>query len=234
MVHVRSNPIKGEFSKGIKFDYDLSEFEKNVNQFMIEAQSRTKEILVNVAPDFSSNAAKYTPPNMGKGSIEKKYYTRPILLLTKLIAGGYDGLTANAEDREQLKKKMKFKVLYTKSGIKKGTAFAYTKTMAQAKKAAKIINRGLSRVMWGKDLQSIGSNVPASLQRLIRKCPGLSNLNFNKVSIRSENDETSVVVENDVKNVERYAKIAEKYGYKKVSSSIMREMKKIAEKKVNV
>ena len=61
------------------------------------------------------------------------------------------GYYGTKEDAEQLRKyKMKFKVLNTKKGTPKGTAFAYTKTIGQAKKAAKIANRGLSRVMWRK------------------------------------------------------------------------------------
>ena len=234
MASSSSNSLKSQFSKGIKFTYDLSEFEKKVNEFMTETQSKTKDILVAVAPDFSNYAAKYTPPSIGKNSIDKKFYTRPILVLSKLLAGEYQDQTPTEEDRKQIKNKMKFKVLYTKNGIKKGTAFAYTKSISQAKKAAKIANRGISRVMWGKNLSTINANVPASLQRLIRKSPSISKHDFNKVSLKVENDETSVEVVNSVKNVQRYAKMAEKHGYKKVSSSIMRELKKIADKKVEV
>ena len=234
MASSSPKPLKSEFYKGIKFTYDLSEFEKKVNEFMTETQGKTKDILVTVAPDFSNYAAKYTPPNIGKNSIEKKFYTRPILSLSKLLAGEYEGQVITAEDREQIKNKMKFKVLYTKSGIKKGTAFAYTKSISQAKKAAKIANRGISRVMWGKNLSTINAKVPSSLQRLIRKSPNISRNDFNKVSLKAENDETSVIVVNNIRNVERYAKMAERQGYKKVSSSIMRELKKIAEKKVEV
>lgn len=234
MASSSSNSLKSQFSKGIKFTYDLSEFEKKVNEFMTETQSKTKDILVAVAPDFSNYAAKYTPPSIGKNSIDKKFYTRPILVLSKLLAGEYQDQTPTEEDRKQIKNKMKFKVLYTKNGIKKGTAFAYTKSISQAKKAAKIANRGISRVMWGKNLESISATVPSSLQRLIRKSPSISKYNFNKVSLKAENDETSVLVVNNIKNVERYAKMAERQGYKKVSSSIMRELKRIAEKKVEV
>lgn len=221
--------IRSKFTKGIKFDYDMSEFEKNVNKFIKDAQDKTTDILINVAPDFANYAAKYTPPCVGKNSIEKKYYTRPILSLIKLVAGEYEDQTATDEDRKQLKNKMKFKVLYTKAGMKKGTVFAYTKTISQAKKAAKIVNRGISRVMWGKELSKIRADVPSSLQRLIKKSPNINRYDYNKVNITKENDETSVNITNSVKHIERYAKIAEKYGYKKVSSALMRELKKIAE-----
>ncbi len=137
MASSGSSPIKNQFSRGIKFNYDLNEFEKKVNEFMTETQGKTKDILVTVAPDFSNYAAKYTPPDIGKNSIEKKFYTRPILVLSKLLAGEYPDHEPTAEDEEQIKHHMKFKVLYTKTGMKKGTAFAYTKTIAQAKKSGK-------------------------------------------------------------------------------------------------
>ena len=132
------------------------------------------------------------------------------------------------EDYDQYRKKMKYKVLYTKSGIKKGTAFAYTKTKAQAKKAAKIETRGLSRVMWGKNLTSIGATVPNSILKILSKSTRLNSLNFNTVKLASANDEQSVEVTNSVTAIERYAKKAELAGYRKVSNSLMREMKQIA------
>ena len=142
---------------------------------------------------------------------------------------GYKG---TRYDAEQLNKyKMRFKVLYTKKGVKSDTAFAYTKTLAQAKKASKIANRGLSRVMWGKDLDSIGAKIPNSILRLIRKSPNLEKLNYNKVRMFTQKDETSVEIENSVTKIESYAGIAERMGYKKVASSLNRQLKKIADEK---
>lgn len=218
----------------IKFDYDLSEFEKNVDRFIKDVQNESVEILRTVTPEFVTQAAKYTPPNIGKSSIEKKFYTRPILVLSKLIAGEYQGLTASNIDIGQYKKKMKFKILYTKSGVRKGTAFAYTKTLAQAKKASKIANRGISRVMWGKSIDMIGAKIPASIQRLINKSPNISKYNYNSASLSQKDDKTSVEIKNKVKGIERYSGEAEKRGYKKVVNSITRELKKIAQRKVEL
>lgn len=226
--------LKNNTSRKIKFDYDLSDFEKNVQRFIDDVQNETVDILRKVTPDFVSQAAKYTPPNIGKNSIEKKYYTRPILVLSKLIAGEYNGITPSNIDIGQYKKKMKFKVLYTKSGVKKGTAFAYCKTISQAKKAAKIVNRGISRVMWGKNLETQGIKPPVSIQRLINRSPNISRYNYNSISLVKQADETGIEIINKVKGIERYSKEAERQGYKKVFNSITRELKKIAQREVEL
>lgn len=223
-----AKPLKSSFSKSVRFDYDMSEFEANAKKVIADIQSETKDILIRVSTDFADGAAKATPPSIGKASIEKKYWTRPILVLGLLIRNKYPNYKPVKEDYDQYRKKMKYKVLYTKSGIKKGTAFAYTKTKAQAKKAAKIETRGLSRVMWGKNLTSIGATVPNSILKILSKSTRLNSLNFNTVKLASANDEQSVEVTNSVTAIERYAKKAELAGYRKVSNSLMREMKQIA------
>lgn len=167
----------------------MSEFEANAKKVIADIQSETKDILIRVSTDFADGAAKATPPSIGKASIEKKYWTRPILVLGLLIRNKYPNYKPVKEDYDQYRKKMKYKVLYTKSGIKKGTAFAYTKTKAQAKKAAKIETRGLSRVMWGKNLTSIGATVPNSILKILSKSTRLNSLNFNTVKLTSDKDE---------------------------------------------
>lgn len=225
-----SPPIKNGTTKSVKFTYNMEEFEKNVNKFIDDAKVKSRQILVKITPDFVQAAMKYTPPDMGHSVIKKERYMRPILNLIKLVRGEYDGYLPTQEDAHELRyNKMKYKVLYTKQGIKKGTAFAYTKKIGQAKKAAKIANRGISRVMWGKDLGAIGAKTPVSLERLIMKSPNINKHNFNEISINQIGDETSVEITNKVAQIERYAKIAEKRGYKKAISSLMRELKKIAD-----
>ena len=74
-------------NKTVKVDWDQSEFEKKAEQFLKEVPEAMKEILIETAPEFSKAAAKYTPPSMGKGSIQKKYFERPVLVLARLING---------------------------------------------------------------------------------------------------------------------------------------------------
>lgn len=225
-----AKPLRSKFSKSIRFDYDMSDFEKNVKMVQNDIKVESKDILIRVSTDFADGAAKATPPSIGKASIEKKYWTRPILSLALLVRNKYPKHKAVPEDYVQFRKKMKYKVLYTKSGVKKGTAFAYTKTKAQARKAAKIETRGLSRVMWGKNLPSIGAKVPNSILKILAKSTKLNSLDFNTVKLSSSSDEQSVEITNKVTAIERYAKKAELAGYRKVSNSLMREMKQIAKR----
>lgn len=234
MIKANISP-KTAISKSIKFKYNMDEFEKNAEKFIDEALRSGRKILVDTAPEFVKAAVKYTPPDIGKGVIDKKRYDRPILDLLKLLRGEYHGLHGTTEDANQFRNhKMKFKVMYTKAGVKKDTAFAYTKTIGQAKKAARIANRGISRVMWGKDLGAIGAQKPVSLQSLLRKSPNIDKHNFNDVTIKTANDSNILEIINRVTQIERYAQIAERMGYKKITSAIFRELKKMADKQVEL
>ena len=217
-------------AKSVKFTYNMDDFNKNVNNYIKNAQQRSKQIVIKVTPEFVKGAVKYTPPDMGHNTIDKKRYNRPILNLIKLVRGEYDGYSPTKEDAHELRyNKMRYKVLYTKAGIKQGTAFAYTKTISAAKKAARIANRGISRIMWGKNIESIGMPIPPSVQRLIAKSPNTQKHNLNRFNLTQFGDETSMEIVNDVAQIERYAQIAERQGYKKVKSAINRELRKMAD-----
>jgi hypothetical protein len=87
-----------------------------------------------------------------------------------------------------LRKGFLFKVVYNKAGVKKGTAFAYCKKLSQTKKFAKITTRGLSRVMWGKNLNSIGAKVPTVITSILKRSKDVARVNLNKVELRSNKD----------------------------------------------
>jgi hypothetical protein len=196
-----------------------------------EVPDKLKDILIKCAPEFSKAAAKYTPPSMGKNSIEKKYYSRPYIVLIRLIRGGYKGMKATDEDVRQFKAGMIYKVLNTKSGVPKGTALAYCKRKSDLRRLTKIETRGLSRVMWGTDLPVIGEQIPPSISRLLRKSPQLNRVDLNKIDFDEKSTEVTLNIENKVAKIESYAKIAENQGYKKIMSAIMRELKKLVDKK---
>lgn len=79
----------------------------------------------------------------------------------------------------------------------------------------------------GKDLDQIGADIPSTIQRLIRKSPKTNNLSLNEVNVVNNAEETTLEIENEIRGVERYAKIAEKQGYKKIMNKILRELKNI-------
>lgn len=82
-----AKPIIKSGTRRIKVDWDQTEFEKNAEKFINDIPAEISDILVDCAPLFSNAAARYTPPSMGKNSIEKKYYERKVYLLPKLIRG---------------------------------------------------------------------------------------------------------------------------------------------------
>lgn len=84
--------VKPKSTKSIKLTYDMSEFIDKAKKLARKIHDKNKEILVNVAPDFSAGALKYTPPNIGKNGIEKRLYERPIFNIIKLLRGEYHRL----------------------------------------------------------------------------------------------------------------------------------------------
>lgn len=119
---------------------------------------------------FSQVAAKYSPPNIGKANIDNKYYYRPIYKLEDLAKGLVRTergrrVHATREDFAALRAGMKFKVVNTKYGTKKGTAYAYTKGITEAKRVSRIQNRGLTKYSWGSILQTFTTNNLRTLSR---------------------------------------------------------------------
>ena len=226
--------LKNNSSRSIKFNWSTEEFEKNLEELQKEIKADTKNILIRNAPKFVEAAAKYTPPSLGKNTIDKAKYFRPILVLSRLVNGGYSQYKPTQEDINQLRKKMVYKVLNTKSGVKKGTAYAYCKTKGQAKKLSKIRTRGLARIMWGKNLEKIGAKTPNSILRLIRKSPDVNTMNYSKQSIINSSDETSLTFENSAKFIERIADLGKRQGERKIMNAILRDLKKMADKKTSV
>ena len=222
--------LKNNSTKKIKTEWDQTEFDKNAKKLIEKIPVEISDILVKTAPIFVSTAARWTPPSMGKSTIEKKFYERPYLILARLVKGGYAKMKPTKEDVEQYKRKMVYKVLDTRKGKPKGTAYAYCKTKGELKRLLKIETRGLARVMWGTDLESIGAQIPSSILRLIKKAQKLKHLNFNEINISSEEDETTLNVINSAKNIDSIASMAKAQGFKKIMNAIMKELKKLVDK----
>lgn len=202
-------------------------FDKAVEENVALVKASTKQILINSSTQFSAGAATYTPPSMKKAVIEKKHWTRPVAYIPALIKEN----KATQQDIEMLRKGFPFKVVYTKAGVKKGTAFAYCKKLSQTKKFAKITTRGLSRVMWGKDLNQIGSKVPTVISSIIKKSKDVTRVDLNDVNLKATNEDVyEVEIINNVAKIERYATIALNKGYERAQRAINKELKKIAEK----
>lgn len=217
--------------KSVSFNIQTKDFNKAVDDNVVLIKGSTKDILINSSTQFSAGAATYTPPSMKKAVIEKKYWTRPVAYIPTLASRN----RATPEDIEMLRKGFLFKVVYNKSGVKKGTAFAYCKKLSQTKKFAKITTRGLSRVMWGKDLNQIGAKVPTVITSILKRSKDVAKYDLNEVKLVAQQKDIYVVnIVNNVANIQRYAKIALNQGYLRAQKAINKELKKIAEKDKNL
>lgn len=184
---------------------DTTEYDKNAQELLAQLGEFATDALRRAASAFAHSAAKYTPPDISQDKIKKERYYRPIFNLKELIDSG----KAIQLDIWQYKKGKRWKVI----DDKQHKVLAYTSSQSEAKKIAKIETRGLLKVMWGKEMPDIGGNVPAALQRLIGKSPQLRPLPYNRVTLESENGETSVEIENKGTGIERAAPMAESHGY---------------------
>lgn len=212
-----------KYSKSsIKFDYDMTDVVEKFDILQQKYNMASRSAMLEVIPEMIKAVAKYTPPCIGKQSIQKKYYFRPIIQLKKSY-----GKKIVAQDIEQIKKGMRFKVLNTKSEVKKGTVFAYCKTLAQAKKASKIKNRGISRVMWGQSLHDLGINVPNTILRLRNKSKDMTHakLSSSELQVKNNGNILDYTFVNNVENIDRYSKLSMNYGLKKLRSLYSRKMK---------
>lgn len=158
-------------------------------------------VAIGMAIRFAEAAARFTPPNIGKATIDEKYYSRPIYSLTDLAKGLVRTprgrrVHATKEDYEALRNGFKYKVVNTKYRLPrelKNKAVAYTKGINEAKRIAKIERRGLSKYSWGGMLNNVKQNLNAQIatgekrpevftvsklpnifQRLARKSPAIT------------------------------------------------------------
>lgn len=191
---------------------------------------------------FAETAAKYTPPNMGQAKIDQKYYSRPIYKLDDLAKGLIRTdrgrrVYATREDFAALRAGYKFKVVNSKYGLPrelKNVAVAYTKGINEAKRAARIQNRGLSKYSWGANLNNIkedlqnriaanpagkvhqtfvANRLPPIFQRLAKKSPNITRYTWGSYYphfIPNDKDiqQFKIRIVNRLAKIEAYGNIA--------------------------
>ena len=218
----------------VRMKYDMKDFEEKARKLMDDINLEAQDIVKKSAVVFANAAAKWTPPRSGNSpslTIPKEKYERPFVVLSALIAGQYQGLTATDIDKAQYRNGMKFKIYNTrKNKQERAPAYAYCRTKGELKKLRRIAHRGLAKVMWGKSLDTIGINVPIGIQRLINKSPALEGLSYSDTTFEAEGDKTSVTIKNSASDIEKYAKSAEKYGYDKAMLELKHRLTALAKK----
>lgn len=209
-------------------------------------------IYIGMCMRFSQTAARYTPPNIGKAYIDPKYYSRPIIKLDDLARGLVRTergrrLYATREDLAALRAGFKFKVVNTKYRLArelKNVAVGYTKGINEAKRMARIENRGLSKYSWGSMLNNTKEDIidevnkgasfkdmivfrakilPPIFGRLARKSPNITKYNWGIYDAKFEPNVKSpnkmvVTVRNRLTEIQRYGLLAINRGIKAAMS----------------
>lgn len=150
-----------------KVDIDLM---KNIFKQSMNFGMYTEYVARMMIRKFAEVAARFSPPNIGKANIDAKYYMRPIYKLEDLAKGLVrtergKRLYATKEDFAALRRGMKFKVMNTKHGVKRGTVYAYAKGINEAKRLARIQNRGLTKYSWGSVITTFNMQAIKSINK---------------------------------------------------------------------
>lgn len=195
-------------------------------------------VLIGMSMKFAETAARYTPPQIGKAYIDKRFYYRPIQDLTLLSKGGYPPYHATKADYKALRDGYKFRVLNTKVGHKKNEVYAYCKGINEAKRLSRIANRGLSRYSWGAAINNTKQDIenkqaqgempwnwniyrattlPPIFQRLASQSPSIKKYQWGSYDWYNDKNGTNKIiwtVRNRLTQIQRYGQLAIRQGLK--------------------
>ena len=224
----------------------------NSNQVFIDVaeffRKMTVPIVQSLVRTFAVEASKYTPPGnktkkLGSAYIAKEYYYRPyynMIDMSKGLVKSSKGtpIYPTKEDYEAIRKGFKFKVINTKHGVKRGTVYAYTKGINEAKRVARIQNRGLAKYSWSgiisnfsdvKTEEGLGfynAEFPPTFKRLAKESPNITNYTWASVSTDATNIKSgrmSFLITNTLTDIERYGQIAIRRG----TSALLKQWNKM-------
>lgn len=203
-----------------------------LNDIALFFKKMTVPIVQSLVRTFAVEASKYTPPGsktkrLGSAYIGKEYYSRPIQQFKLLHQGAYKGFHMTKKDYQMWRQGYKFRVLNTKYGVKKGTVYAYTKGINEAKRVARIQNRGLSKYSWSgiitnfSGIRTEGGNgfynaeLPPAFKRLAKESPNITKYTWSSIYTDAsdiKNGRMSFLITNTLTDIERYGQIAIRRG----------------------
>lgn len=189
--------------------------------------------LKSITRTFLYTASKYTPPNMGKNSIDEKYYSCQIIPIGEAAKNPYMGIVLYKEDWAMYKQGYDFKVIYNKWREPK-KVLGYAKGIRNAKKLARIKNRGLAKYSWGTLMNNFtgpafeaartyspytsdnreglyATSLPKSFDFLAKKSPSIKQWQWGTIRSRAidmQNGIFSVEGQNNLTDSFAYCKIA--------------------------
>ena len=96
---------------------DFSELRRNLESYKVELRANSREILGIGLVNFVQWAALYTPPDMGKKTIEPENYNRFVLYLAREVRR--EGNRDRARDIEMLRAGFRFKMYKKIPGVRR-------------------------------------------------------------------------------------------------------------------
>lgn len=169
-------------------------------------------------------------PNAGSHSMlagnRNRLLYRPIVNLKLLCAGKINGFNVNIEDIDALKNGYVYKVV--KSNDKNQKAFAYTRTLGEAKQAAYIRTRGLLRYAWGANMEAAGMKIPRSLKSLVKENPYLTEYrSMNQVFLDDTQNGSQITIINSAPVKKSYKEAIGNIVYKYFNRTLDKQIKNI-------
>lgn len=232
-----------------------SDLPEKTKEYQQEIRQKMPGILAKMAVTYGAKALEYAPPGMtnkkagtsGK-KIAKKFYERNWIYLPDEVKKPNNKLSKF--DLQMMNKKYFYRLESARelSGAssksrqvkrRKGTVyFYYFKTLRPLKHWIKIQNRGLLKVMFGLNLESIKQAIPGAIKSLLNKSKNLAKLvSLNRFTQTQNGLESGLKIENlaftdlcsqNLQNIVN--KNAEKYAEK----TAKKELKKIADEEKNL
>lgn len=213
--------------KNVKLD--MTKFKAAYNKYMKEVDADKEKILYGAAKQFSQYASLYAPPNLGKKTLDEKYYKRKLFYLPTEIKNNEN--RSKQKDLEMLKQGFLFKILKKIPLSKKFDVLYFKKKTGKVKKLLKIANRGLLRASFGSNIEVLGESIPTNIRRLLTKSKNIKNLkNFNKFLFQNKDHSSSLTIENDVIDAQpsaNFAEISVRQGDKQAAKYIKRKVNEI-------
>ena len=203
---------------------------KNGAKYEKELKGSLKKIVQKSIIAYSTKAAEYLPPELGKKTIAQKWYKRNPEYLPVTVKQGKNKF--KNQDIEALRNGYRYRLIFKKDGKQYPKYFT---TLRKAKSHSRIFNKGLFRfAMGGALMQKFSENIPF-FKRLLTKSKNLANLtHLNGVQDNCKGQEIGYTVSADVRDNERFAGKAKSYGGKQYTKTLKRLWKEWNKQRVEI
>ena len=214
----------------MSYKVDASSMHKNGAKYEKELKGSLKKIVQKSIIAYSTKAAEYLPPDMGKKSIAQKWYKRTPEYLPVTVKQGKNKF--KKQDIEALRNGYRYRLIFKKDGKQYPKYFT---TLRKAKSHSRIFNRGLFRfAMGGALMQKFSENIPF-FKRLLTKSKNLANLtHLNGVQDNCKGQEIGYTVSANVKDNQRFGGKAKSYGGKPYTKTLKRLWKEWNKQRVEI